>query len=205
MSSAQPMPAEAPAQPYVNILKTLTRDLADQSAMFTSALLSGDSRDCGVQTILRSKTVTLLLPSAAAFANVKGMELTEKDLKFHILQGEWPLSEIMSLTEKQAGTLKNTGQIIKMINTAAGNSIGIIITQSNEQPSINICGANVVIGATDIKASNGYIHVIDTVLMSDSVVMACKEKRKQIEQESEEEEMQSKKSKSKKEKKSNKK
>lgn len=98
---------------------------------------------------------TVFAPTDAAFkkidketlAKVKGdKELLKKILLAHAVKGTWVASEVVKLDGKEVETLQGT----KFKITVDGKTV-------------KVGDAKVV--AADLKASNGVVHVIDTVLM----------------------------------------
>ncbi len=105
-----------------------------------------------VETLSNEGPFTVLAPTDEAFAKLPEgtVESLLKDkakltsvLTYHVLSGKFMASDVVNLTE--ATTVQ--GSKIK-INTSSG---------------VKINNANVI--TTDILASNGVIHVIDTVLI----------------------------------------
>ena len=106
-----------------------------------------------ISTLKGQGPFTVLAPTDAAFAKIpkadlnallKDKEALTKVLTYHVVSGKVMAADVVKL--KQANTLE--GSPIK-INVVDGK--------------VTINNANV--SATDIAASNGVIHVIDTVLM----------------------------------------
>ena len=107
-------------------------------------------------TTLQGGTWTVFAPTDAAFAKVpkatlaklgKNPALLKKVLLYHVVKGAVPASTVVTLNGKS-------------VKTAAGASV-----------TIKVAGGNVFLNGstkvtkTDIKASNGIIHVIDKVLI----------------------------------------
>ncbi len=106
-----------------------------------------------VDTLKGPGPFTVFAPDDAAFAKVPSAALTEllgdkprltKVLTLHVVKGDVPAKEVMKL--KKVTTLEGETLPIKKVNG-----------------KVEIGGA--VVTATDIKCTNGVIHVIDTVLM----------------------------------------
>ena len=105
-----------------------------------------------VETLKGSGPFTVFAPTDAAFAKIPRADLEAilgdkakltQILTYHVVSGKVTAAEVVNLSE--ARTVE--GQSLK-ITTAGG---------------VKVDGANVT--ATDIMASNGVIHVIDTVLL----------------------------------------
>ncbi len=97
---------------------------------------------------------TVLAPSDAAFAKIPKKDLdallANKDelarvLKYHVIAGNVPSSQVSTMTEAE---------------TLEGGKVGIKVVEGK----VMLNGTTTVTSA-DITASNGVIHVIDTVLM----------------------------------------
>ena len=105
-----------------------------------------------VETLKGDGPFTVFAPTDEAFANLPAgtVEALLKDkvklaqiLTFHVVSGQ-----------------KNAGDVVgaKSLETVQGQSLTVDTTDG-----VRIGGANVI--TTDIKTSNGVIHVIDTVLI----------------------------------------
>jgi uncharacterized surface protein with fasciclin (FAS1) repeats len=68
-------------------------------------------------------------------------------LTYHVVAGDVTAAEVVELTE---------------VTTVQGDTAAIVVSDTG----VTIDGANVIL--TDINASNGVIHVIDTVMMPPS-------------------------------------
>lgn len=68
-------------------------------------------------------------------------------LTYHVVAGDVSAAEVVELTE---------------VTTLQGGTAAIVVTEAG----VTIDGANVIV--TDIEASNGVVHVIDTVMMPPS-------------------------------------
>ncbi|MBU1701993.1 MAG: fasciclin domain-containing protein [Candidatus Eisenbacteria bacterium] len=111
-------------------------------------------RAAGLVDLLKSDgPFTVFAPSDEAFAKLpegavasllKDKEALTKVLTFHVVPGKVPASEVIGLKEAK---------------TAQGQSLQI----EAKDDGVMVGGATVI--ATDIFASNGVIHVIDTVMM----------------------------------------
>jgi uncharacterized surface protein with fasciclin (FAS1) repeats len=106
-----------------------------------------------VDTLKGAGPFTVFAPTDAAFAKIPKADLdallADKEaltqvLTYHVVPGKVMAADVVKL--KQAKTVE-------------GSSVKIKVTDGK----VKIDGANVA--ATDIAASNGVIHVIDTVIM----------------------------------------
>ena len=88
------------------------------------------------------------LPAFAATVLEENPELVSEVLLYHVLAGEFMAADVLA-----ADTL----------TTVQGDEL--VVNMLDEQPRVD--SANIV--ATDIEASNGVIHVIDSVLLPESV------------------------------------
>jgi len=107
-----------------------------------------------VETLKGPGPFTVLAPTDEAFAKIPAKDLdallADKNklaavLKYHVISGNVPSSQVTTMSE--AETLEGSKATIKVVD-------GKVV----------INGTSTVTGA-DVKASNGVIHVINTVLM----------------------------------------
>jgi transforming growth factor-beta-induced protein len=117
-----------------------------------------------VQTLKGAGPFTVLAPTDAAFkkipANVladirKDKKLLTKVLTYHVLAGNAPASEVLKLDKKAVAPLE--GENLK-IDIVGGK---VILNQGPNQSTVE---------TTDVLATNGVIHVIDTVLLPPTAV-----------------------------------
>lgn len=110
----------------------------------------------GLVKTLQSGTWTVFAPTDAAFAKVpratlaklgNNPTLLKKVLLYHVVKGGVPASKVVTLNGKSVGTV-------------AGSKVQIRIAGGK----VFLNGLTRVTKA-DVKASNGYIHVIDRVLI----------------------------------------
>ena len=136
----------APAAPKPNIVQT-----AVAAKQFTTLVKL--VKAAGLAGALSTKTVTVFAPTDAAFAKVpkatlaklaKDKALLKKVLLYHVVAGRVPAAKVVGLTE---------------VKTLEGSSLPIMV----DGTTVTVGGAKVV--KTDIAARNGYIHVIDHVLI----------------------------------------
>jgi uncharacterized surface protein with fasciclin (FAS1) repeats len=106
-----------------------------------------------VSTLKGEGPFTVFAPTDAAFAKIpkadleallKNKEALTKVLTYHVVSGEVKAADVVKLT--QAKTVEGSPIMIKVVG---------------DKVMIN----NAKVAATDIAASNGVIHVIDTVIM----------------------------------------
>jgi uncharacterized surface protein with fasciclin (FAS1) repeats len=107
-----------------------------------------------IETLKGAGPYTVLAPTDAAFAKIAPKDLEAlladkaaltKVLTYHVIAGNVPASTVTTLTE--ATSLEGSKIAIKVVD-------GKVML--NESTAVT---------ATDVPASNGVIHVIDTVLM----------------------------------------
>ena len=107
-----------------------------------------------VETLKGAGPYTVLAPTDEAFAKIPAKDLEAlladkaaltKVLTYHVIAGNVPSSQVTTLTEA---------------TTVEGSKIQIKVVDGK----VMINGTSTVTGA-DVAASNGVIHVIDTVLM----------------------------------------
>jgi uncharacterized surface protein with fasciclin (FAS1) repeats len=156
---AEPMGAEAPASQ--NIV-ALAQGNADLSTLVTAVTAAGLD-----ETLSGPGPFTVFAPTNAAFAKVdkatlEGLLKPEaKDklgaiLKYHVVAGNVKAADVVKLIKDGGGKAK--------VKTVAGGELTatmdgdkVILTDAK--------GGKSTITATDIAASNGVVHTIDTVVM----------------------------------------
>ncbi len=142
--------AAAPAPPNVVELAAANADFSTLVAAVQAAGL--------VDTLSSAGPFTVFAPTNAAFAKlpdgtVETLLLPEnKDqlvaiLTYHVVPGDVSAAEVVTLTE---------------VTTVQGDVAAISVTDEGA----TIDGANIV--TTDLEASNGVVHVIDTVMIPPS-------------------------------------
>jgi uncharacterized surface protein with fasciclin (FAS1) repeats len=148
-------PAPATTQPTAPAKKKPTIvDIAAKGKQFTTLVAALKAADL-VDTLAGDGPFTVFAPTNAAFAKLpkgtvanllkpENKEQLKKVLTYHVVSGAVP-----------SGKLKN-GQ---KVATVEGSSISISIKRGK----VKVNNAHVT--AANIKASNGIIHVIDTVIM----------------------------------------
>jgi len=107
-----------------------------------------------VETLKGAGPYTVLAPTDEAFAKIPAADLEAlladkaaltKVLTYHVIAGNVPSSQVTTMTE--ATTLEGSTVMIKVVD-------GKVMLNGNS-----------TVTAADVAASNGVIHVIDTVLM----------------------------------------
>ena len=141
-----PPAAAAPAQ---NIVKTAVA--AGQFKTLASLL-----QKSGLAKTLQTGTWTVFAPTDAAFAKVpkatlaklgSNPALLKKVLLYHVVKGGVPASKVVTLNGKSVGTVSGSPVQISIV----GGSVFL-----NKLTKVT---------KADVKASNGYIHVINKVLI----------------------------------------
>ena len=126
--------------------------------------------------LMNTKNITVFAPTNAAFAKLPKATLTmllkpenkatlASILKYHVLTMKAPASTVVKL---------RSGTKIKTLN---GESFALLKNSSGIYLNAGNGGKSKVI-KTDIMASNGVIHAIDTVILPPSVVRAMAAKSK---------------------------
>ncbi len=150
--STMTKPAASPAATGSTIL-----DLAVGSQQFTTLVAAVKAAGL-VDTLAGSGPFTLFAPNDQAFEKIpkatrkklldpKNKAVLQKILKYHLLSVEVAAKDV------------KTGSVA----TVEGNKIKIVVDKNG----VKINGAKTI--KTDIKASNGVIHTIDTVLVPSDV------------------------------------
>jgi uncharacterized surface protein with fasciclin (FAS1) repeats len=152
MDSAAPAAAPAMAEPAATAPKDIIETAAAAGTFNTlaKALTAAGL----VETLKGAGPFTVLAPTDEAFAKIPQKDLDAllankeelaKVLKYHVISGNVPSSQVTTMTEA---------------TTLEGGKVTIKVTDGK----VTLNGKSVVTSA-DIAASNGVIHVIDTVLM----------------------------------------
>jgi uncharacterized surface protein with fasciclin (FAS1) repeats len=127
-------------------------DTAVEAGSFNTLAAALQAADL-ISTLKGNGPFTVFAPTDAAFAKIPKADLDAllKDKKaltsvltYHVVAGEVMAADVVKLTQA---------------NTVQGSSVKINVTNGK----VMVNNANVT--ATDIVASNGVIHVIDTVIM----------------------------------------
>jgi uncharacterized surface protein with fasciclin (FAS1) repeats len=152
-ASSSPKPT---ASPGATTGSTIV-DLAVGSQQFTTLVAAVKAAGL-VDTLAGPGPFTLFAPNDQAFEKIpkairkklldpKNKAVLQKILKYHLLSGEVAAKDV------------KTGSVA----TVAGSKIKIVVDKNG----VKINGAKTI--KTDIKASNGIIHTIDTVLVPSDV------------------------------------
>lgn len=135
-------------------------DVAVANGSFTTLVAAVQAADL-VETLSGEGPFTVFAPTDEAFAAaLVALDLTAEELladtelltavlKYHVVSGEVPASEVVKLD----------GESVETVN-------GESVTISVDGDKVMVNDANVT--AVDVKASNGLIHVIDKVLLPPS-------------------------------------
>jgi uncharacterized surface protein with fasciclin (FAS1) repeats len=138
--------ASSPPRASVNIIETAT-----SAGSFNTLLDALDTAGL-VETLQGTGPFTVFAPSDEAFAkipdSIRAAIIADKDalkelLSYHVIAGEVTAADVASLTSAE---------------TAQGSTISI-----DTSDGVKVDGARVI--TTDIRASNGIIHVIDNVMI----------------------------------------
>ncbi len=133
-------------------------DVANKAGTFKTLLAAAEAAGL-VDALKGDGPLTVFAPTDEAFAKLPEHTLTDllkpenKDklaaiLKYHVVSGKLPAQYAVQIGS--AGTL-------------AGDNIDQRVTISIRDGSVYVNNANLIVN--DVKASNGIIHVIDTVLL----------------------------------------
>jgi uncharacterized surface protein with fasciclin (FAS1) repeats len=155
----EPMAADAPADKNIVALAQGTPDLSTLVTAVTAAGLG--------ETLSGTGPFTVFAPTNAAFAKVEKATLdgllkpASKDklgalLKYHVVAGNVKAADVVKLITDGKGTAT--------IKTVAGGSLKASM-DGDKVVLTDAKGGKSTITATDIAASNGVVHTIDTVVM----------------------------------------
>jgi uncharacterized surface protein with fasciclin (FAS1) repeats len=157
-ATAEPMAGEAAAPKTIVALAQGNADLSTLVAAVTAAGLG--------ETLSGAGPFTVFAPTNAAFAKVDKaaldglMKPEAKDklaalLKYHVVAGNVKAADVVKMITdgKGTATIKTLGGELKA--SMAGDKV--VLTDAK--------GGKSTITATDIAASNGVVHTIDTVVM----------------------------------------
>jgi uncharacterized surface protein with fasciclin (FAS1) repeats len=157
-AAADPMAADATAPKTIVALAQGNADLSTLVAAVTAAGLG--------ETLSGAGPFTVFAPTNAAFAKIdkatlEGLLKPESKaalggiLKYHVVAGNVKAADVVKLITdgKGTATIKTLGGELKA--SMAGDKV--ILTDAK--------GGKSTITATDIAASNGVVHTIDTVVM----------------------------------------
>jgi uncharacterized surface protein with fasciclin (FAS1) repeats len=155
----EPMAADTPADKNIVALAQGTPDLSTLVTAVTAAGLG--------ETLSGTGPFTVFAPTNAAFAKVDKATLDgllkpeSKDklgalLKYHVVAGNVKAADVVKLITDGKGTAT--------IKTVAGGSLKASM-DGDKVVLTDAKGGKSTITATDIAASNGVVHTIDTVVM----------------------------------------
>lgn len=132
--------------------------VADDAGDFTTLLAAVEAADLG-DTLSGPGPFTVFAPTDDAFAKIpsddlnailEDKELLTSILTYHVVSGEVPAADVVTLDSA---------------TTVQGEDVSIEVVEGDV-----ILNGYATVTATDIDASNGIIHVIDTVLLPPSIV-----------------------------------
>ena len=135
-------------------------DVAVANGSFTILVAAVQAADL-VDTLSGDGPFTVFAPTDDAFADLlEALEITAEELladtelltavlTYHVIAGEVPASTVVTLDGQTAATVN-----------------GAVVSISVDGDAVQVNDANVI--AVDVAASNGIIHVIDSVLLPPS-------------------------------------
>ena len=141
-------------------------EVAQNDASFSTLVSAVTAANLG-ETLSGEGPYTVFAPTNEAFNKIDEATLTELTtndteqlgsiLKYHVVEGSVDAATLMSAIEGAGAD----GYTINTVNggtlTATTEGGAVILTDAN--------GNTATVQATDVEASNGIVHVIDTVLM----------------------------------------
>jgi transforming growth factor-beta-induced protein len=151
--------AEEPAEEPAEMPGTIV-EVASDNGSFTTLVAAVEAADL-VDTLNGDGPFTVLAPTDEAFAAaladlglsaeelLADTDLLTAVLTYHVIPGEVPSSQVVTLD----------GQSVATVNEAL-----VTITVDGETVKIN----DATVTAVDVEASNGVIHVLDSVLLPPS-------------------------------------
>jgi transforming growth factor-beta-induced protein len=157
-AAAAPATTVAPAAALKDIVDTAVG--AGSFKTLAAALTAADL----VTTLKGTGPFTVFAPTDAAFAKIPKADLDAiladkkkltEILTYHVVQGAVPASTVVTLDGKSAKTVNGAEVKVSIV----GGKV--------------VLNGNVNVTQTDIKASNGIIHVIDTVLLPPAAAPAA--------------------------------
>ncbi|MBL8991207.1 MAG: fasciclin domain-containing protein [Phycisphaerae bacterium] len=163
LTLAEPPKSDKPAKPEVKAPAAPTMDIVDTAVGnkdFTT--LVGALKAAGLVDALKAKDkkFTVFAPNNAAFAKLpketldglmkpENKEALKTILLFHVIPAEVPAADVVKMSESS--------------KTLQGTTFNIKVKDGKVQIGNEKATATVI--ATDIKCTNGIIHVLDTVIM----------------------------------------
>lgn len=141
-------------------------EVAQGNADFSTLVAAVTAAGLG-ETLSGTGPFTVFAPTNEAFAKIPEATLTELTtndtdtlgsiLQYHVVEGT---VDAATLTE----AITAAGEAGYTINTVGGGTLTATIVDGNVVLT-DAAGGTATVTATDVEASNGVIHVIDTVLM----------------------------------------
>ncbi|WP_438729589.1 fasciclin domain-containing protein [Parasphingorhabdus sp. DH2-15] len=139
-------------------------EVASANSDFSTLVTAVAAADL-VETLSGDGPFTVFAPNDAAFAKLGDAlaELTKPEAKdtltgiltYHVVSGEVKAADVLKLIEENGGKAEIT-TVNGGILTASLDGENVVLTDAN--------GGTSTILATDVAATNGVIHVIDTVV-----------------------------------------
>ncbi len=152
-SNAAPAMARSTAEPAMAVVGKDIIETATEAGNF-GALVQALTVAGLVETLKKTGPFTVLAPNNEAFAKIppKDLEalLADKEqltkvLKYHVIAGNVPSSQVATM---------------KDVRTLEGGEVTMTVTDGKV-----VLNGNSTVTLADLQASNGAIHVINTVLM----------------------------------------
>lgn len=134
-------------------------DVAESAGSFQTLLAAAQAADL-VETLTGKGPLTLFAPTDEAFAKLP--ESTLKDLLKP--ENKWKLQAILTYHVLPGKVLAKDVLQLKSANTVFGQDVAVNINSGK----VRINNANVL--QTDILASNGVVHAIDSVLLPKDII-----------------------------------
>ena len=139
-------------------------EVASANADFSTLVSAVAAADL-VETLSGEGPFTVFAPNDAAFAKLGDAvaELTKPEAKetltgiltYHVVAGDVKAADVLKLIEENGGKAEIT-TVNGGLQTASLDGENVVLTDAN--------GGTATIVATDVAATNGTIHVIDTVV-----------------------------------------
>lgn len=141
-------------------------DIASGDDNFSTLVLAVKTANL-VTTLQGDGPFTVFAPTNAAFAKIdsktiktllspEGKDQLTKILTYHVIAGEFTAKDVVTAIKASGGSFTiETVSGDKLVATLSGDTV--ILTDENKRTA--------AVTATDIDATNGVIHVIDTVVL----------------------------------------
>ncbi|NND14840.1 MAG: fasciclin domain-containing protein [Eudoraea sp.] len=141
-------------------------DIAVGSEDFSTLVAAVTAADL-VETLNSAGPFTVFAPTNAAFAKLPEGTITTllkpenkatltKILTYHVIAGEFMAADVINAVSKAGGTLE--------IDAVSGDKLQIMVRDGKVMIK-DETGNISTVAAADVDASNGVIHVIDTVII----------------------------------------